>query len=317
MIGTVTEQLPSVSEPSENTSGVGALLRAHAAVRRRTVDDHMFTVGQAAGVPCTFRLQLFTAPGHRSVAVATQTFGEGASLTNAAERYAMAVWRTHCPDETKPPIWIQHHLPGDDFELVTFTVEGPFTLRKPSWHHLTDDQLASLVGTRVDPDRGEGYIPHPEPAPDRLRYEIVPVADLPRPHPYRTTACMPPPGAWPRRLLARMRRPATGQRECCWYHAQDWAAASELAIRLIDHARQDGLADEDISTQIVERARALGADEAFLPALISLLSPATAIDARLGPDPSYTNGNHRARAMLDAGVERTVIVTYLPADAEA
>jgi hypothetical protein len=39
------------------------------------------------------RVQLFTAPGHRPVAVVTQRAEEGPSLTNWAERYAAAVWQ--------------------------------------------------------------------------------------------------------------------------------------------------------------------------------------------------------------------------------
>ncbi|MFF1724864.1 hypothetical protein [Streptomyces sviceus] len=42
-----------------------------AAPRRRTVDDHMFRAGRTS-----FPLQLFTAPGQRAVAVATQAEDE-------------------------------------------------------------------------------------------------------------------------------------------------------------------------------------------------------------------------------------------------
>jgi len=105
-----------------------------------------------------------------------------------------------------------------------------------------------------------------------------------------------------------------GPHGCCWYHAQDWATVSELAIRLVDRAREDGLADDHIAGELLERARALGAQKAQLSALVSLLSPATAIIAHFGDTPGYTNGNHRARAMLDAGAKGTVIATCLPAD---
>jgi hypothetical protein len=54
------------------------LLAAHAAARERTADDHMFTVSSWNGARMgTFRLQLFTAPGTRPVAVATQGPAEG------------------------------------------------------------------------------------------------------------------------------------------------------------------------------------------------------------------------------------------------
>ncbi len=68
------------------------LLRLHAGPRTRSVDEHMFRVDRSS-----FRLQLFTAPGLRPVAVATQTVGEGASLMNRAERFAEAIWQRHCP----------------------------------------------------------------------------------------------------------------------------------------------------------------------------------------------------------------------------
>ena len=61
-------------------------------------NDHMFTAGESWGIPCTFRLQLFTANGHRPVALATQTADEGTSLTNAAERCAARVWELHTPE---------------------------------------------------------------------------------------------------------------------------------------------------------------------------------------------------------------------------
>ena len=61
-------------------------------------NDRMFTAGESWGIPCTFRLQLFTANGHRPVALATQTADEGTSLTNAAERCAARVWELHTPE---------------------------------------------------------------------------------------------------------------------------------------------------------------------------------------------------------------------------
>ncbi|WP_055692570.1 hypothetical protein [Streptomyces prasinus] len=68
---------------------------------RLSVDDQMFTT---PGLPGTFRLQLFTAPGARPVAVATQIASpEGMSLMNVVERFAGAVWERHCPDQA--PVW--------------------------------------------------------------------------------------------------------------------------------------------------------------------------------------------------------------------
>ncbi|MGY3676523.1 hypothetical protein [Streptomyces sp. TE33382] len=111
----------------------------------------------------------------------------------------------------------------------------------------------------------------------------------------------------PRRALARLRRPA----DCCWYHAQDWSTVSELAIRVVEQARREGKTDSDIADQLSTRTRELGADDIILPALRSLLDPGIGIMPHLGEDASYTNGNHRAQAMKDAEVARTVVVTWL------
>ncbi|MEU1932493.1 hypothetical protein ABZ516_34750 [Streptomyces sp. NPDC019826] len=164
----------SDSEPSAADT-----LLAHAALRERTVDDHMFTAGKVWGIPCTFRLQLFTAPGHRPVAVVTQTPDEGTSLTNAAERYASRVWELHAPDDPEPPIWIQHYVEpdeqhsADEFDLVPFRVDGRFELQVAGWVQITAGQLATLVGTPVDGTRGEGYVPHPAPPEERLQYVVA------------------------------------------------------------------------------------------------------------------------------------------------
>ncbi len=236
-------------EPTGQTSRrptFGELLATASAPRRRTVDEHMFQVGKSGGVPCTFRLQLFTAAGERTVAVATQGPDEGASLVNRAEQYAAAVWRTHCSSEPQPPIWIQQMLPDDGYYAVSFDVTGPFQLKNPGWHLLTDEQLTLLAGCDVDPSRGDGYVAFVPPPLDRLQYDIILVAHLPEPQPFRE-ACMSRRGSTLGSLLRRLRGrtpvPATA---CCCYHKQDWAAVSELAIRLVEAARQDGLADEDI-----------------------------------------------------------------------
>ncbi|MEU3920095.1 hypothetical protein [Streptomyces sp. NPDC029004] len=306
--------MPDPFSQLESRPTLEELLSTAAASRERTVDDHMFRAGEVMGVPCTFRLQLFTAPGERPVAVATQLPDEGASLINRAERYAAQVWRAHCASEQQPPIWIQHLLPDEGFTFVPFDVTGQYELGNPGWQDISVEQLAHLVGRPVDVARGDGYIPHVPPPPDRLQYEVMQVSDLPEARPFRTW-CMPTRTSL-RRLAARLVRWVKGPSRCCWYHDQDWLAVSELAILVVEQARRDGLADDEISEEIVERARGLGGGERELPAVVSLLSPATAIVPHLGPEPSYTNGNHRARAMHDAGVERTVVVSYLPAEDE-
>ncbi|MFD9931420.1 hypothetical protein ACFWZK_35460 [[Kitasatospora] papulosa] len=99
---------------------------------------------------------------------------------------------------------------------------------------------------------------------------------------------------------------------CCWYHQQDWSNVSELAIQLIETARADGKTEHEISGQFMTKARELGTSNQDLMALKSLLEPGVAIVPHLGENATHTNGNHRARAMKDAGVTRTVVATWLP-----
>lgn len=145
------------------------LLREHAAVRRRVADEHTVTVTYENGRPMgTFRLQLFTAPGARPVAIATQTTAEGAGLTNRTEKYAAAVWRRYLPHDAEPPVWIQLQLLGnpsrpDRFTLVTFDQAGPYELAGPRWCRMDDAETERLVGEPVDRGRGEGYRPWPVP----------------------------------------------------------------------------------------------------------------------------------------------------------
>lgn len=306
----------STSQADDSTD---ALLRALAAPRRRVVDDHNFVGIEHSVVPGTFRLQLFTAPGHRSVAIATQISGDGPSLTNRAETYAAVVWQKHCPNESEPPVWIEHYPDidiGSDYELVTFEVGSPFQLSTPGWTHLSACQLATLVGGEVDPGRGEDYTPAPEPPDDELRYEIVAVSDLPPPRPFRARCMAAKDTVW-HRMAARARRWSRGRRPgCCWYHAQDWHAASEQAICLLDAARRDGLTDRELADNLSERTAALQVPKEQRQALRTLMSPGYAIDASLGPNGAYTNGNHRSRALRDAGVQRTVMITWTPPDTE-
>lgn len=97
------------SSPAAGGSRRAELIRAllaEAAPRERAIDDHMFAVDRRRRHPATFRLQLFTTPHARPVAVVTQQAGEGAGLINEGERYAEAVWQRHCPAEPGPPVWL-------------------------------------------------------------------------------------------------------------------------------------------------------------------------------------------------------------------
>jgi len=271
----------------------------------------MFRVPFQFSGSASFRLQLFTAPGQRSVAVVTQTMDEGPSLTNAAETCAAAVWKQHCPTEDQPPVWIQRQLlsgppkPGSGLKLVTFGQAAPYELRAPSWKTISAGQLETLVCCPVDTDRGSGYVPaEPQPEPVQ-RFETMAVCRLARPTPFREPSCMPAGTPWWRRWL-RQAVPTRRTRSCCWYHGGDWHQVNRMAISALAEATRANVAAEDMVDFAQERATAAGADPWQRQALDSLFSD----PIEPAPD-GYVNGQHRAEGMLDAGVRRTVVARWV------
>ncbi|MFG2304527.1 hypothetical protein [Actinacidiphila glaucinigra] len=294
------------------TAAVEAVLRL-AAPRQRMVDDHMFRARTATGHESTFRLQLFTAPGTRPVAVATQTAGEGTFLTNGAERFAAAVWERHFPADPQPPLWIQRqlrdtttHFP-EVFQLVIFADVHPYRLRQPGWATITPEQLEDLVGLPVATDRGTGYTPPPADPEPQVSFEVMAVRRLARPRPFREPDCMPSGIRWWRRW-ARQARPRRGSRTCCWYHGGDWHQVNAMALEVLAHARAASVSADSMENLALEHAATAGADRWQTQALATLFNTAHAIDA---DSRGYTNGQHRAQAMLDAGVRHTVVLSIV------
>jgi hypothetical protein len=155
----------------EPPSAVRELLALYAATRQRTSDDHMFTVTSWNGTRIgTFRLQLFTAPSTRPVAIATQYFpGEGVPLGTWTEEYASEVWRREFPDSAEPPVWITLQLhpgprdaPPELFTLVTFQAGGEHELSSPQPSPMTDADGPPSLACRPagiaarDTSRGRG-----------------------------------------------------------------------------------------------------------------------------------------------------------------
>jgi hypothetical protein len=138
------------TEDEDPPPAVRDLLAAHAAARERTAGEHMFTVRSWNGARLgTFRLQLFTAPGTRPVAVATQGPAEGGRLADGAEDYAAEAWCRHFPGSAEPPVWITLQLrpgpPDGPPEQVAWTLllprpqgmnRGCFTTAPPWWRRL-------------------------------------------------------------------------------------------------------------------------------------------------------------------------------------
>ncbi len=300
------------------------LIEEYAGPRTRTVDEHMCTVERS-----TFRLQLFTGAQVRPVAVLTQTIAEGQSLTNGAERFVEAVWQRYCPAETEPPLVIAHQFLSDDrdcgFQWFGFTATGRYTVASPPrWGPtLTTDLLDRLLGATVDPDRGYGYIPSAPVYEGRMVLAETATALLPSPDLEGTTACMPGVLNWWRRFGNRL-SPQHDSWNCCWYHGGDWHAASAAAAQALAAAGPAPDAYPAAGADVEE------SDPRTDPALDLLdaaqLAPWTRDAAQtLLRDPIqverdddgrryYVNGRHRARAMLDAGVRRTVVGRWYDGD---
>ncbi|MFZ0120738.1 MAG: carboxymuconolactone decarboxylase family protein [Pseudonocardiaceae bacterium] len=298
-------------EPPE--CAVTDTLVTHAALRQRVLDDHMFSVDLGLAKPSTFRLQLFTTPNARPVAIATQTPTEGMSLTNGAERYAVAVWHQYFSDDKEPPLWIQRELghSREIFQLVSFTVGGRHGLASPQWRFVPGEALAQLVGVAVDPDRGEEYAPQePEPV-GTLHYAVAWVARLPRPDPVREPHCMPVGVPWWRRLVRQV-LPSRRTEYCCWYQSGDWHKVSETAIRLVRQSQRNAVPTDGIASHVLAQAETEGLTGWELDALDTIVSPADGI--QIEPDGDghrfYINGQHRAQALLDAGVHRTIVISW-------
>jgi len=284
----------------------------YAGRRERVLDEHMYRLPPATAFTATFRLQLFTAPGQRPVAVATQVMGEGATLINAAEACATAVWHQFFPADAEPPIWVQRFLSeaGEKplaIALVTFVVGlGEHPLSSPTWRKIRDEDIDTLIGQPVDRSRGSGFVP-PEPEPIReVHYDTALVALLPQPRPFRETACMSAGVPWWRRI-GRQLIPRRGPRSCCWYHGGDWRTVSAVAIRLVRQAQAAGVAHDELEAFLMGHAdfEKLSAWEqaALWSLLFDTIRPYKPWPFRDG----YNNGQHRAQAMIDAGVRRTLV----------
>jgi hypothetical protein len=292
---------------------VRELLVAHAAARQRMSDDHMFAVTINGTRVGTFRLQLFTAPGARPVAVATQYFpGEGDPLGTWAEEYASEVWRREFPGLAEPPVWISLRLnpgppdtPPEQFTLVIFRAGGEHELSSPQRYPMTDADVAALVGVRVSRDRGEGYQPWPRPPePDwRVAWTIL----LPRPRGMNRGCFTTAPSWW--RRLARQVIPRRAARDCCYYHRVDWHQVSAAAIGVTRQARREGLAGLALGRRAAELAEAQDLPSQEQEALVEPFTGDTTIrpSRLLRRRPGYGNGRHRITAMFDSGVRRTVV----------
>ena len=127
------------------------------------------------------------------------------------------------------------------------------------------------------------------------------------------------------RRLGRQLVPRRSGRDCCDYHAADWAAASSAAVRALTAARAEltsanrsentSIQHDELLTAVLNRID----DDQQLDATTRRWARSLFFDPiRLSPltFARYGEGRHRSQAMLDAGVRWTVVVPVLPDDDE-
>lgn len=287
----------------------GAEFAEHAGRRVRVLDRHMYRIQSS-----TMRLQLFTAPGLRPVAVVAQTIGEGCSLVNGADSFASHVWHSHVPDEALPPLWVQRLMlspdVGEALELVRFDVEPGRTLSSPRWLPITPAQLDRLVGAAVDLTRGRGFVPPPPEPQYRARWVLMSLSAMPGTTPFRAscmTGAAPQARApWRRLIPARLAAPAVSRLACCWYHGGDWQRVHDIVARLLPTAEAE--APDDIAGHVIAAARAEHLTQWTRQALHSLFAFPISVEPSDGSEPAvFVNGQHRVQAMRDAGLTHTFV----------
>ena len=146
----------------------------------------------------------------------------------------------------------------------------------------------------------------------RHYFEVWAVADLPPTKPFRVT-CM---GA-----DYRPRLTLTGRQRCCWYHARNWAAINKRAVRLVEEAHRLGASNAEqvrkfVDAQVGQPGGLFGGRAEDHDALLTLFNAHRAL--LIGPSNNgFTNGQHRAQAMTDQRVKRTVVLRWTyPTDSE-
>jgi hypothetical protein len=171
---------------------------------------------------------------------------------------------------------------------------------------VTADDVDALVARQVDLERGEGFVPaEPEPEPEQI-YAAELVVLLPRPKPFREDGCMASGVPWWWHLWRQL-VPRRGGRDCCWYHGGDWHTVSRVAVCLAGQARDAGISFDDTAAYVGDHPDVLTLSEWERDALLSLLEDTIRPDARWPSPEGYNNGQHRAQALIDAGVRRTLI----------
>ncbi|MEU8003674.1 hypothetical protein AB0B66_21160 [Catellatospora sp. NPDC049111] len=103
--------------------------------------------------------------------------------------------------------------------------------------------------------------------------------------------------------------PERGGRDCCWYHRGDWHQVSEVAVGLLRRASARGVDQSDLGPHASNLAREIDLSCWELEALDSLFLDPIEPDREI-TGVGYVSGRHRAQAMLDAGVRRTIMAIW-------
>lgn len=300
----------------DTTHPLGQMLARHAGRRERVLDEPVHRVQFDDGASGTFRLQLFTGDRLWPMAIATQVPAtEGRALTIGAESYAGDVWRTYFPQLDEPPLWVQsmHFRGASRLAILTFTAGEDYALSDPEVYALSPHELRGLVGNDVDLERGEPPLPPPASPSPRVWFAVTPVVELPVSQPFRVNGCMPPrrDSRW-RYAVARL-LPAPTPSGCCWYHGGDWRAANAVALRLLATTPVTSTDHHAHTQQLGDAIAAEGISGWQRDAVYSLFDDPIILAHDEDDDRTwYVNGQHRGRAMRDAGVARTITLAEEP-----
>jgi hypothetical protein len=142
-------------------------------------------------------------------------------------------------------------------------------------------------------------------------YDVVDVWRLPYPSGLEAPACMLR-GIGPTERLVRRLLPPGRPTLCCWYHDGSWTEASETAIGIVEAATAQDLEGEALVDAATERAGRI--ESRWLrQAVSSLVDGGEPLHFEgstdwTGDDRLWIGGRHRAMAMIQQNVRRTVVM---------
>jgi hypothetical protein len=112
-------------------------------------------------------------------------------------------------------------------------------------------------------------------------------------------------------LCGKVRDPLAGLRDLLSRGEGSWQRISSAAIPFVVTAQRQGVRAYDIHNHVLAQARTAGMTGRELEALDTLTNPADGIQIEdRGGSPFYINGQHKAQAMLDQGIRRTITIEW-------